>query len=383
MTFRLSRYIGLSYVPITQEFAYKSLKLREMDNCYAPVLQVRFQEAICYQLWMGPRFANKSNDNIYEVKKLAYSGDVTVGSRKRMRRSINLLLQLSPERIIYNPVSNSHHPFTVSFITLTVSDVTIRDHRQVMAKCLAPFLQWLRGKGVKHYIWKAELQKRSQIHYHITTNKFIHYAEIKKVWNKYQKSAGYLDNYARENKHFNANSTDVHAVKNIRDIEAYLVKYMVKQASAGEQEKAAKKFWEAGLQYVPETTHEKIDGKVWDCSSSLSRPLFTTFIGYEIAQIIDDAVQQGTEIKDLEQCSIIKKAGIELLDAYSITEYTNFIHELNTQKNERNAKNLQQIIPVSVISETGENGGQDKSNETARCAVRGDDWVQGALSFER
>lgn len=353
-----------------------------MENCYAPVIQVRFKEAICYQLWMGERFANKSHDNIYDVKKLAYSGDVTAGSRKRMRRSINLLLQLSPEKIIYNPVSRSHHPFSINFITLTVSDVTVRDHKHVMQKCLAPFLQFLRGKGVKHYIWKAELQRRGQIHYHITTNKFIHYTEIKKAWNKYQKAAGYLDNYARKHKHFNPNSTDVHAVKNIRDIEAYLVKYMVKQASAGEQEKAAKKCWEAGLQYVPETKVERIEGKVWDCSASLSRPLFTTFINFEIAQILEQAAMNGTEIKDLEQCSIVKRAGVELLDAYGITEYNDFIHQLNTQQNGRNAKNLQQVVSIAALPEAGKNGGHDIRAETEGCELRGTDGIQGDLQFE-
>lgn len=299
-----------------------------MENLYAPVLQVRYNSAICYQLWMGERSRNKSHDNIYTIKSKAYSGDITHGSRKRMRRSINLLLQLSPERIIFNPVTKSHHPFTINFITLTISDQDIRDHRQVMKMCLTPFLNWMRKKGVKYYIWKAELQRRGQIHYHITTNQFIHYQEIKTIWNKYQRKAGYLDSYAKQHKHYNANSTDVHSVKNIKDIEAYLVKYMVKQASAGEQEQAAAKLWESGLHFRPEPSNEKINGKVWDCSASLSRPLFSTFITAEIAEIIDEAVHKGMNVKDLEKCSVLKKSGIELLDISSIKEYRSFINSL-------------------------------------------------------
>lgn len=301
-----------------------------MENLFAPVIQVRHNNAICYQLWLGERHRNASHDNIYKVKQKAYSGDMTHGSRKRMRRSINLLLQLSPERIIYNPVAKCYHPFTINFITLTVSDQKIRDHKEVMRTCLAKWLNWARKKGAKHYIWKAEIQQRGQIHYHITTNVFIHYQEIQKAWNKYQKEAGYLDNYAKQHKHFNPNSTDVHSVRNIKDIEAYLVKYMVKQASAKEQEGYSRSIFEAGLQYIPEPLHEKIEGKIWDCSSTLSRPLFSCFITSEISDIIDQAVRAGMAIKDLEKCSILKKAGIELISTPDIILYKQFIHLLNT-----------------------------------------------------
>jgi hypothetical protein len=372
-------------VPITQENAHKRLiinkqtKIERMDNLYAPVLQVRYREAVCYQLWLGVRSRTSSQENIYEVRKRAYSGDVTHGSRKRMRRSINLLLQLSPERIIYNPVSNSHHPFSINFITLTVSDSTVRDHRNVMKTCLAPFLQWMRGRGVRHYIWKAELQKRGQIHYHITTNQFIHFADIKKAWNKYQKSAGYLVNYANKFGHFQPNSTDVHSVKNIKDIEAYLVKYMVKQASAGEQQKLAEKAWEAGFQYVPEVTSEKIDGKVWDCSASLSRPLFSTFITFELAEIIDQAATSGMEIRDLERCSILKRAGVELLDVYGITEYNGFIESLNNLQNGRIKSNISSTIQIGAVPVVGEDRHDGKSTESQGCEVHGGMCIQGDL----
>lgn len=268
-------------------------------NEFVGCVQVRHKSTIYFDKWLGGR-RGRDSDEVREIQKTAYSGQMTDGAEKRIRKAIDLLLQLSPERIIYNPVLDVHHPFTINFITLTVSDPIIQSSKKVQKECLQPWLNWLRKKGNDHYIWKAELQKRGQVHYHITTNQFIHYEEIRKAWNRYQRKAGFLDSYAKTNKHYNANSTDVHSVINVKDIESYLVKYICK--SVGDA---------------------SIDGKIWGCSKSLSNPYFYTEMNES-----NLPVKRDHNFIEKERFAIYRKAGFLVLDKFQQQEYVNYISSL-------------------------------------------------------
>jgi len=211
---------------------------------------MRSDGIISYAKFVGERRPrNKTTFDKYD-KYAKYTGVMSGTARKNIQKAIDILLQISPEIMLYNPVSCSYHQFKINFITLTISDAKNTTHHDAYSKCLAPFLRWIRSKGATAYIWKAELQHRGQIHYHITTNKFIHYKEIRLIWNKFQKRAGYLEVYGLKFKHFNPNSTDVHSVTKIRNIKNYLGKYLSKEVSKNEAIK-------------------NIKGKVWDCSKNL------------------------------------------------------------------------------------------------------------------
>src|SRR5262249_35417663 len=99
------------------------------------------------------------------------------------------------------------------------------------------------------YIWKAEAQKNDNIHFHITTNTFIHWKSIRRKWNEIQGKHGYMKKWTEGNVRNDPNSTDVHAVIKTDQIAKYMVKYMVKN----------------------ETDRRKITGKLWSCSAALSK----------------------------------------------------------------------------------------------------------------
>jgi hypothetical protein len=201
--------------------------------------------------------------------KKGYSGTITDSTRKRIETAVDIFLQLAPKRRIYNPITDKHQDFQLSFITLTVSA-----HNPVPAseghKALKVWLQhfkrpWHRRKmsePIFTYLWKCELQKRGQIHYHLTTNSFLHLVEIRRVWNDLQKARGWLDDYHRQTGKWDANSTDVHSVYRVKDVRRYLSKYIAKQqyeVSPADPEAGFPALW------VPVT----LDAKVWGCSEDL------------------------------------------------------------------------------------------------------------------
>jgi hypothetical protein len=238
---------------------------------------------------------------------MAYSGNMAQGSIKRINSAVDILLQKSPERIIWNPVTSKYFPFTINFVTLTISGQRNIGLIEGYETLLKPLLRQLRG-GQFSYIWKAEYQERGQLHYHLTTNQFHHWQDLRNRWNKLQKANGHLDGYAERFGHFNANSTDIHSVYKVRNIGAYLSKYMSK------------------TEPIPATAViEK--GKVWDCSTDLKGKRFTVIEEMENASKIFDAeASKKAESLYLERCKVIKiKNPVELLTDMQKVEYAKWL----------------------------------------------------------
>lgn len=217
-----------------------------------PILQVRGNSALVYDEYIFQRryaTRHKLRSRMKQARRGQYSGKMTAGTRKRLARSATLLAQASKARWITNPVTNELQYHKLSFITLTVTqgeNISAQDGHRLL---LADFLQWMRRKkGVTTYIWKAELQKRGQLHYHITTPTFIHYKEIRDKWNELQMNAGMLKDWAAEHGHTDPNSTDVHEVRHVKDLARYIIKELAKSM---QNEQATR-------------------GKIWDCSDNLA-----------------------------------------------------------------------------------------------------------------
>lgn len=290
--------IGLSCIIIDRKSSYKDM---ENSDLTIPCIQIRHDSAVCYDLWIGARRAPQEfEEHLTGARAKAYSGTVTKSAEKNIRKGVDLLLQATPKRIIYNTVTSTYHSFQVGFWTLTISDKKIQPHKDVARNCLIPFCNWMQKRKYL-YLWKAELQERGQIHYHITVDQFCAFGEVRDQWNKLQRKAGYLDGYAKEHGHFNANSVDVHSVRNLVDIEAYLIKYICKNSK------------------------DKIDGKVWGCSRSLTSKRFSTEID---SSVWSNCLQHP--LKNLEFCTIVKAPGKSLLGRSDSIQYQNFVQSLKS-----------------------------------------------------
>lgn len=239
-------------------------------------------------------------------EKKPYSGVMTKGAKKRLTKAVSLMVQSSKQRYIYNPVTQRRQLFKMSFVTLTVSSTSkMITAKEAHKELLEPFLLYLRRRHqVRNYVWKAELQKRGQIHYHITLDQFVLYTDIRDKWNELQDKAGYLEDYKALNTGRQANSTDVHAIKKVKNIEAYMVKYMSKTNSD-----------DTGT-----------EGKVWDCSVTLKRSkYYSTALTYQMERSIHYAEQAGlAEVIHFDHFSMVKfneRDASYILEPDSLAEY--------------------------------------------------------------
>ncbi|HMR57153.1 MAG TPA: hypothetical protein PKC10_07520 [Cyclobacteriaceae bacterium] len=185
-----------------------------------------------------------------------------------MKKAIQTLVFVSKPQTVIHPQLEHPVRFRLSFITLTLpSQQAETSDKELIKNGLEPFLLWCRRKHkVKHYIWKAERQKNGNLHFHITTNRFIYYQEVQDEWNFHLQKFGMIDRFQAKHGHRSPHSTEIKAVKKMDEIERYLQKYYMKN--------------------LPDD--QKINGKVWDCSLSLKSVPWPSVV-------IDNSVNEDIE----------------------------------------------------------------------------------------
>lgn len=203
-------------------------------------------------------------------------------AQRRAKMALYNLIAISPQRTIFNPVTKQKQPFRLVFITLTLSaDQGQYADKQIKRELLNHFIVSAKRKfGMQNYVWKSESQLNGRIHFHITTDVFIHYQELRDLWNNVQNKFGFVDLFENIQKHRNPNSTDIRSVLKIRNLPGYIAKYMSK---SGKYTKPLQKYikLEQKRQVQEERNYSKlprnyfrnlyrtIDGKNWGCSKNL------------------------------------------------------------------------------------------------------------------
>jgi hypothetical protein len=250
-------------------------------------LQLRSKSALLYKQveFSGVR-RNKLREQMrrLQAKKMAYSGEVTKGSKKRITKAIELLVMRSKKREVYNSVTKKTQIFDLAFITLTIPDNrTDLTTNYAYTNLLKPWLRAVGLLGTEYdYVWKLEYQARGVIHYHITTNKFIDLVDIKRYWNKIIEREGLMNEYISKHGSSQPNSTDVHAVYKVKNFAAYLIKYCTKKTKK-----------EREAESDSDSSNKVNRGKIFGCSESLKVANYPTIpLTYEVEERLHHVINK-------------------------------------------------------------------------------------------
>jgi hypothetical protein len=238
-------------------------------------------------------------ENLRVDRAKAYSGNMSLSAKMRLRKSFENLLEIAELKhvTVYrrkkgsakdSPTYPIQLRFKLNFITLTLpaSQGSISD-REILVEMLQPFLRSLRAKCPQvSYIWKAEVQKNGNLHFHITTDKYIDLSWIRSNWNSQCRKLGLLQAFASKFGHSDPNSTDVRSVVNDQEIGAYMAKYISKD----------------------ESDKRSLGIKVWDCSRNLKfKEIRNSPIDNEIAVWLDKLrADSGSKILQCDHCTVIQ-----------------------------------------------------------------------------
>jgi len=270
-------YYQLSIHPTRTNYYYVPLERRSGNNS-----KTDFHETTDYVAEKGSQVSDSVASKMPEQFRDNYHyGKISKTAERKINRAIDYLTYLAQPKKLPNTFHGKGLSFRLNFITLTLSSEQIHSDHEIMSRLFSPFLQSLRQKWhVTNYIWRAERQSSGGIHYHIITDKFIPWSQLRDVWNRHQQNLGYVTRYRanqlnwhrkgfrprpelykkwsieKQRKAYNEgirhdwnspNSTDVHSLLRISNVRAYFKKYMTKSGQSSD-----------------------IQGRLWGCSLSLT-----------------------------------------------------------------------------------------------------------------
>lgn len=274
-----------------------------------PHFQIRANGIVAY--WL-PLDAGHRRKSLQHPSLSTYSGKVTEGAKRRLMSALDILVQRAEVRAEAAARADEPPKMVMNFVTLTLAEQRNLEVKEAYEKLLRPWLRYMKDKaGMKDYVWKAEYQKRGQVHYHLATDIYLDWKTVRWKWNQLQRQERHLDAFALKYGHFNPNGTDVHPMRSVNDCLSYIGKEMCKNM---QNQKVTK-------------------GKIWDCSESLKKGRYACEMTEENEALIDDALQHGFAEKiELENCIVIRcQTPRKILTEDQLNRYhTHIFHENST-----------------------------------------------------
>lgn len=117
---------------------------------------------------------------------------------KAIKKCVNTILFLSRKRhdderrkvsctgFRKNDLNKKHNAkYLCTFITLTLQGKQEHTDDELTKGLINPLMSYARKYfGVRYYIWKKELQKNGNLHFHLVTDRFIDHKALRKAWNR-------------------------------------------------------------------------------------------------------------------------------------------------------------------------------------------------------
>lgn len=280
--------------------------------------------------------------------KPAYSGLLCPHAKKRLTKALNLLVAIAQPKTVKAWKSDKEFTFKVNFITLTLPSPqgSITD-KELKKSCLDPWIKSMRRKhDLRSYVWRAERQFNGNLHFHITSDTYLPLDSVRDTWNRQLRRIGLMDAFREANGHERPNSTDIHSVQRIKNLAAYMVKYMSKDPEQHLAEVNAKRTASGDTPLDPDshpwrsvpdqpTWTQPIAGKVWDCSRNLKlkarcETVIDTDVGKQLQLFTESYPDQ---CKQTDHCFLIFTNGVDpaaFLTGYLLKlwlDYLDFIRD--------------------------------------------------------
>lgn len=128
---------------------------------------------------------------------------MSVGAIKTIKKAVNVILYLARRKHYqekYKKLSctgyrkndlterakrESKFMHLCTFVTLTLPAQQTHTDKEITEFCINPFLSYARKYfKVRYYVWKKELQKNGNLHFHFVTDRYIDALCLRRAWNR-------------------------------------------------------------------------------------------------------------------------------------------------------------------------------------------------------
>jgi hypothetical protein len=224
-------------------------------------------------------------NSIANLKKERFSGVVSKAAQKKIQTIIDTWYVVKKHWQSKNDKSVKIGYSSMNLITVTLPCKQFHTDKEIKRQLLNHLIIKLtRDYNVKHYIWKAEAQNNGNLHFHMIIDQYINWKELRNVWNEITEKLGYITNFEMLHKHRNPNSTDIHKIGKVRNIVAYMAKYMSKSEG--------KRF---------------DSGRVWGCSDSLRslKPIVLCYSNKMASAVSRMEIDKSFRCKKLDYATVV------------------------------------------------------------------------------
>ncbi|WP_041340248.1 rolling circle replication-associated protein [Runella slithyformis] len=266
-----------------------------------------------------------------------YNGYMSEATRRHVKGILeNWLTSIELNALLSYPVAVNAQGVYPTFVTLTLPCKQMHDDRDLKENCFHPFMnEMIRKYGVKNFLWVSETQKNGNIHFHAIFDRKVDAYVLRHCWNRHIDKFPYcyVQDYAstqrfiyrkgffvrkdmyemgvaaalkrakaegrkmtkaeagrneekrqrnayelgEASKWKNPNSTDIHALKSIKKLTAYVSKYFTKKPEIKAPVLAEnQRLVENNGKYFIETTPGPDDEQMWgDSNLKAYTPTFT------------------------------------------------------------------------------------------------------------
>jgi hypothetical protein len=250
---------------------------------------------------------------------------------QRGKQLVKLYCKLLGETILAyreaDPVGALREGINAVFITLTLPATQKHDDGELNRHALGRFItEARRSKWFEHYVWRAEVQKNGNAHWHILVDHEVDALEVRKLWNRIMADLGYIERYRKKMEVLtldeyiemrkpkdddamkraisafntgksegwnNPNATDTQRVRSISGLKKYVSKYMSKSTDAEARD------WHS---------------RHWGASDSLRdlQELRVEVPIGDVSGLMQDAVNLDLYVVGLDHCTYIRANSEEL-----------------------------------------------------------------------
>lgn len=241
-----------------------------------------------------------------EIKQKDYKRNFSLTQQKKITDSTNTFIDVIKHNY---KKSNGFNQRMITFVTLTIPEDQ-KHTDKILVKTLVDFIDHLKkvkntliqnkldtGTEIlrlKNYVWRAETTEKGNIHFHLLFDCYVNHITLKRVWNSYLTKLGYKGG---------ENGANIHNLKNINDVGAYVTKYLTKEPLNDEFTKLLKdrKIKRSDLDdYSPDVKYRRpILYTSWGSSRSLKKLTSPTFSGSAVRDF--DELKYKCELVELPE----------------------------------------------------------------------------------
>lgn len=341
-----------------------------------PHAKIFYDKLIIYDELHGyTRKGNSTSFKSDDMYRCNYHGVLSAGAKKKIRAIIYLWLNALYSKKFVSRKNEQWIRYQVTFLTLTLPSMQIHTDKEIKRDMLNRFFIELKRKAdVYTYLNVCEKQENKNIHFHVLLEKYVDWKLIRSIWNKILNDNGYIENYRNNQLHFHKdgfklrenlisvwseiaqrkayeygmatnwndpNSTDIHALEKVKNIGAYITKYVCKgidiKLDAKLNEINKNLYTEDEMKSFRKKFHEdlvlhyKIDGKIWSCSTNLESLKNADFIiENELLEVVEAIVNnKKTDVYKGESFMIAKNNTLIELRNKSPIYYNKFMEIQN------------------------------------------------------